>query len=462
MSLSGSILVIEDDRSMREFLEILLRRNKHQVAIADNGQIGQELLNTTEFDLVITDLKMPGVDGLEILRHSKRLYPHTEVVLITAFATADTAISAMKQGAYDYVTKPFKVDEILVTVERALEKRALVRDNFTLREELKARYRLDRLVGRSPAMQELFGLIQRVANSRTSVLIMGESGTGKELVARAIHSLSDRTERPFVPVNCGAIPDALIESELFGHLRGSFTGASSDRTGLFAAADGGTLFLDEIAELSPGMQVKLLRTLQERAVKPVGAVKEREVDVRILAASNRDLKQEVAEGRFRSDLYYRLNVIAVRIPPLREREEDVPLLTEHFLRKFAAQNGRAVHDIDSRALALLRAYRYPGNVRELENIIERAVTLAPGNTIDESCLPELRRETGEELPRVTTELPEDGLDLDGHVAGIERELLVQALARCGGSRTEAAALLRITLRSLRYRLAKYGLDSGGD
>jgi two-component system, NtrC family, response regulator PilR len=458
MPLSGSILVIEDDRSMREFLEILLRRHRHQVSVAESGRAGQELITQKEFDLVITDLKMPGAGGLEILQHCKRLYPHTEVILVTAFATAETAISAMKQGAYDYLTKPFKVDEIMVTVERALEKRALVRDNFTLREELKARYRLDRLVGRSEPMQELFALIRRVAASRISVLITGESGTGKELVAQAIHSLGDRAERPFVPVNCGAIPDALIESELFGHVRGAFTGATSDHVGLFAAADGGTVFLDEIAELSLGMQVKLLRTLQERTIKPVGAVGEREVDVRILAASNRNLEEEVANNRLRSDLYYRLNVISVRIPPLREREEDVPLLVEHFLRKFAAQNACPVHSVAPEAMALLRAYRYPGNVRELENIIERAVTLAPGDSIDESCLPELRRETGEEVSVDGAPLPDTGLDLDGYVAGLERQLLVQALERCSGSRTAAAALLRISLRSLRYRLAKYGLD----
>jgi two-component system response regulator PilR (NtrC family) len=432
------------------------------VAVADGGQAARDMVEAREFDLIITDLKMPSVDGLEVLRHAKTRHPHTEVVVVTAFATAETAIAAMKQGAYDYLTKPFKVDEILVTVERALEKRALVRDNLTLREELHGRYRLDRMVGRSAVMQELFALIRRVAGTRTSVLILGESGTGKELVACAIHALSDRCDGPFVPVNCGAIPDALIESELFGHLRGSFTGATTDRGGLVAAAHGGTLFLDEIAELSPPMQVKLLRTLQERTVKPVGAVAEREIDVRIVAASNRNLEHEVAQGRFRQDLYYRLHVIPLRVPALREREEDIPLLAEHFLRRFAAETGRPVRGISPEAMALLRAYLYPGNVRELENLIERAVTLTPTDVIGAVSLPDLSRPGLATEPGAGPALPESGIDLDAHVAGIEHHLVLEALRRTGGNRTAAAHLLRISLRSLRYRLAKHGIDSTGE
>jgi two-component system, NtrC family, response regulator PilR len=459
MTIAGKILVVEDERSMREFLEILLRRNHHQVTAAPSGQAGCELLGAQEFDLVITDLKMPGVDGLQVLERSKSAYPDTEVIMVTAFATAETAISAMRRGAYDYLTKPFKVDEILVTVQRALEKRALVRDNLVLREELRGRYRLDRMVGRSAAMQDLFTMIRRVAASRTNVLIMGESGTGKELVAHAIHTISDRADHPFIPVNCGAIPDALIESELFGHVRGAFTGASSDKTGLFAAAHGGTIFLDEIAELDQQMQVKLLRTLQERTIKPVGAVAEREVDVRIVAASNRNLEEEVAQGRFRSDLFYRLNVIPILVPPLREREEDIPLLAEHFLRKFAAETGRTVRTITPEAMGLLCRYSYPGNVRELENLVERAVTLAPSDTIDATSLPELRAPSSPEHVAVEVALPDEGMDLDAHVAEIEKELLQRALARAGGNRAEAAKILRISLRSLRYRLAKYALDS---
>jgi two-component system response regulator PilR (NtrC family) len=459
MPLTGSILVVEDQRSMREFLEILLRRHQHQVTAVESGAEACARLDAGDFDLVITDLRMPGTDGLGVLEHIKRTRPATEVIMVTAFATAETAISAMKQGAYDYLTKPFKVDEILVVVERALEKRALVRDNLVLREELKGRFKLDRLVGRSEGMQQLFGLIHRVAATRTSVLVLGESGTGKELVARAIHSLSDRAERPFVPVNCGAIPETLIESELFGYVKGAFTGATADRDGLFAAADGGTLFLDEIGELGQPIQVKLLRTLQERRIKPVGAVSEREVDVRIVAASNRQLEQDVAAGRFRSDLFYRLNVIPIRIPPLREREEDIPLLIDHFLRRFSAEMGRNVRTVTPEAMTLLRAYRYPGNVRELENLIERAVTLTTSDVVDAVSLPELRRAPVSEELSPLASLPEDGIDLDAHMAGIERGLLLKALERTGGNRGAAAELLRISLRSFRYRLAKYGIDA---
>ncbi len=443
---------------MREFLEILLRRNQHQVAVVENGADACARLDESEFDLVITDLRMPEIDGLGVLEHAKRVRPGTEVIVVTAFATAETAISAMKRGAYDYLTKPFKVDEILVVVERALEKRALVRDNLVLREELKGRFKLDRLIGRSPGMQQLFALVQRVATTRTSVLVLGESGTGKELVARAIHSLGDRATQPFVPVNCGAIPESLIESELFGYVKGAFTGAATDRDGLFAAADGGTLFLDEIGELGQPIQVKLLRTLQERTIKPVGAVSEREIDVRIVAASNRHLEEDVKAGRFRSDLFYRLNVIPIQIPPLRERE-DIPLLIEHFLRRFSAEMGRTVRGVTPEAMTLLRAYRYPGNVRELENLIERAVTLTATDLVDSAALPELRRPPPSEELSPLASLPQGGLDLDAHIAGIERGLLLEALDRVGGNRTAAAELLRISLRSFRYRLAKFGLDS---
>ena len=457
MQLTGNILVVEDERSMREFLEILLGRHHHRVAVADSGSAAIALLSKDEFDLVITDLKMPGVGGLQILEHTRRLHPQTEVIIVTAFATTETAIAAMKQGAYDYLTKPFKVDEIVVTVKRALEKRALVRENVTLREELRERFRLDRMVGRSAAMQQLFEMIHRVASTRTSVVILGESGTGKELVARAIHTLSDRSDRPFVAVNCGAIPETLMESELFGHVKGAFTGATRDKSGLFAAADGGTLFLDEVAELTPTLQVKLLRALQERRIKPVGAVSEAEVDVRIIAASNRNLEEDVEQERFRSDLYYRLNVITLNVPPLRDRTEDVPLLAEHFVRKFAAEMGRPVQRIAPQVISALCNYHYPGNVRELENLIERAMTLATGDQLDLSSLPQFRPPF-QRGPLAS--IPEDGLDLDQYVGNIEKQLLVKTLERTRGNRTEAAQLLRITQRSLRYRLAKYGIDHG--
>ena len=452
----AKILVVEDEDSMREFLEILLRRNDYEVSVAAEGDQGVAQLDREAFDLVITDLRMPKVDGLRVLAETKQRHPATEVIMVTAFATADTAISAMKQGAYDYLTKPFKVDEILVTVERALEKRALVQTNRRLREQLSGRNKLEDIVGRSAAMQQVFELVKQIAPTKTSILIMGESGTGKELVARAIHNLGDRAEKPFVPINCGAIPETLIESELFGHKRGAFTGATEDREGLFAAAAGGTVFLDEIGELPTTTQVKLLRTLQERTVKPVGGTTEIPIDVRVVAATNRNLDDEVAAGRFRSDLFYRLNVIPLILPPLRERREDLPLLVDHFLGKYAALLGKRIVDVDAGALALLSEYHYPGNVRELENLIERAVTLATEERISPSAFPDLQRR-GQQLREPLKKLPSDGLDIDAYIGGIERQLLEQALQRTEGNRTEAARLLGITLRSLRYRLAKFGM-----
>jgi len=462
MSNAASILVVEDERSMREFLQILLRRHAYEVTAVDSGAEACALLGEREYDIVITDLSMPQVGGLEVLRRAKHLHPATEVVMITAFASAETAIEAMKAGAYDYLTKPFKVDEVLVTLDRALEKRRLVRDNQVLRQQLSDRFHLDQLIGRSAPMQRVFELLRQIAPSRASVLISGESGTGKELVARAIHALSERRERSFVAVNCGAIPEALLESELFGHVRGAFTGAVGNKEGLFTVADGGTLFLDEIAELTPALQVKLLRALQERTIKPVGSTSERPVDVRILAASNRNLERAIRDGVFRSDLYYRLNVIALELPPLRERRADIPLLAEHFVRKYAAEAGRALRGLDAPALARLCDYDFPGNVRELENLIERAVTLAQGDEIGVAVLPELRAAPpGGETPAHLT-LPGPGLDLDTHIATIERTLLQQALDRTQGNRTDAAQLLRLSLRSLRYRLAKYALAGEGD
>ena len=458
MTNSGNILVVEDDSSAREVLGVLLRRNEYDVTLAADGQKGIDLLKEREFDIVITDLKMPGVNGLQVLAHCKLLHPDTEVVMVTAYATTETAIAAMKQGAYDYLTKPYKVDEILVTMQRALEKRALVRENVTLREELRGRYRLDRMVGRSPVMQQLFSLIRQVSATRSSVLITGESGTGKELVTRAIHHLSDRSEKAFVPVNCAAIPDALMESELFGHMRGAFTGATHTKEGLIAAANQGTVFLDEVAELNPSLQVKLLRTLQERSIMPVGSTEERDVDVRFIAATNRNLKDEVDSGAFRSDLFYRLHVIPVHIPLLREREGDIPILAEHFVRKFSAEMGRKIRGITPEAMAQLCKHDYPGNVRELENIMERAVALCTTASIDVEALPDLGLGNVAAEGEGLMDLPEEGMSLDDYMGDIEQRYLKLALERTGGNRTEAASLLQLTLRSLRYRLAKFGID----
>jgi two-component system response regulator PilR (NtrC family) len=465
-SLTGDILIVDDERSMREFLAIFLRRAGHRVEAAAGGTEGLSAVGSREFDVVITDLRMPSVGGLEILAQAKKQHPETQVIVVTAFATTETAIAAMKAGAYDYLTKPFKVDEVGMVVERALERRVLHRENVVLRDEIKGRYKLERLIGKSPAMQRVFEVLRKISPARTSVLVIGESGTGKELAARAVHELSPRADKPFVPVNCGAIPETLLESELFGHVRGAFTGANSDKQGLFEAAHGGTLLLDEVAELPVAMQVKLLRVLQERKVKPVGGVSEREVDVRIVAATNRDLETEVEKGTFRQDLFYRLNVIQLRLPPLRERREDIPLLVDHFIRKFSAEHGRQINGTEPEAMSALMGYHFPGNVRELENLIERAVTLAPGDRVSSEALPTLKGVSASDstLGSPATALPAQGIDLERVVEDFERSLIIRALERTSGHRTEAARLLGVTFRSLRYRLSKLGITGaeGGD
>ncbi len=413
---SGDILIVDDERSMRDFLGIYLRREGYRIETAPGGAEALAALKARTFDVVITDLRMPDTDGLQILGEAKRLHPDTEVIVVTAFSTTETAIAAMKAGAHDYLTKPFKIDEVSLVVERAMEKRRLARENLALRDEIKGRYRLDRLLGKSPPMQRVFDVLRKVASTRTSVLLIGESGTGKELAARALHELSPRTDRPFVAVNCGAIPETLLESELFGHVKGSFTGASSDKQGLFEAANNGTLLLDEVADLPIAMQVKLLRVLQERKVKPVGGITEREVDVRIVAATNRDLEAEVDKAAFRQDLYYRLNVIQIRLPPLRERREDLPLLVEHFIRKFSAEHGRAGAAATPEVMSAFVAYHFPGNVRELENMIERAVTLATTDQLGLDAFPNLAGVHGlPSSPHTVDRLPEDGLDLERHL-----------------------------------------------
>ncbi len=457
--LTGSILVVDDERSMREFLGIYLRRTGHRVDTVASGEEARKALAIRDFDVVITDLRMPEVGGLDVLAAAKRLRPKTEVIVVTAFATPDTAIAAMKSGAYDYLTKPFKLEEVGLVVERALERRVLHRQNVTLRDEIKGRYKLDRLLGKSPPMQRVFEMIRKIGPARTSVLLVGESGTGKELAARALHEMSPRVDKPFVAVNCGAIPDTLIESELFGHVKGSFTGATADKQGLFEAAHGGTLLLDEIAELPAPMQVKLLRALQERKIKPVGSVAEREVDVRVVAATNRDLDIEVEKGTFRQDLFYRLNVIQIRLPALRERKDDIPLLVEHFVRKFSAEHDRVINGVDPDALAALMAWHFPGNVRELENLIERAVTLAPGDRISAETFPTLRASPPTLADvRTAPNLPEEGLELEKVVEDFERALIIKALERTRGNRTEAARVLGVSFRSLRYRLSKLGIS----
>jgi two-component system response regulator PilR (NtrC family) len=464
----GTILVVDDEQSMREFLAIALRRIGHQVTATHNVSDALDKLRAQPFDIVVTDLKMPGeLDGLGLLKTIKSgdlkragLPVECEVILVTAFATADTAIAAMKQGAYDYLTKPFHLDEIGAVISRALEKRALVAENIALREQVAGRVRLAQLLGKSKSMQKVFELIGKIHSARTSVLITGESGTGKELVARALHSEGNRAKMQFVAVNCGAIPEDLLESELFGHKKGAFTGAVADKSGLFQEADGGTLFLDEIGELPATLQVKILRALQERKVKPVGATDETEVDVRVVAATNRDIEAEVARGAFRADLYYRLNVIELRLPPLRHRKEDIGLLADHFLQRFGAEHGRRSH-LSLEAKRKLESYDFPGNVRELENIIERAVALSSTDLIGVDDLPEVKPGRVA-VPEAAGPFPAEGVDLDALTSEYERGWVLRALEQTGGVRKRAATLLGISFRSLRYRLDKLGIDKGDD
>lgn len=446
---------------MREFLGICLKREGHEVGVAESGEQALDVLADEQFDIIITDLRMPGsVDGLKLLEVVKERKLNAEVILVTAYASADTALAAMKFGAYDYLTKPFKVDEISAVIARAIEKRSLVEANAALREKVAGRNRLASMVGKGPLMQRVFAMIRKIHSARTSVLITGESGTGKELIARALHTEGNRSDHEFVAVNCGAIPTNLMESELFGHVKGAFTGAANDKQGLMRSADKGTLFLDEIGELDLGLQVKLLRVLQERKVRPVGSEKEYDVDLRVLAATNRELENEVASGAFRSDLYYRLNVIELRVPPLRQRLIDIPILANHFLREQIASQAKPMQGFTAEALKQLEQYDYPGNVRELQNMIERAVTLAEGALIDVDDLPALPAQSVDESSSSdSSELPTDGIDLDRVLSDYERNIVQQAMKQSDGVRKRAASLLGISFRSLRYRLTKLGLDS---
>jgi two-component system response regulator PilR (NtrC family) len=458
----ASILVVDDEQSMREFLAIMLQQAGHEVTVEADGVGAVARVAADAFDLVLTDLRLGKGSGVDVLRHVKAASPATEVVVLTAFATTETAIQAMKLGAYDYVLKPFKVEELKLVVAKALEHRALVAENRVLRHRVGDRRRRgEEILGSSAPIREVRQLVEKVAPTRTTVLVTGESGTGKEVVARAIHDRGDRRDEPFVGINCGAIPEGLIESELFGHEKGSFTGAGEAKPGLFEVAGSGTLFLDEVGDLPPAVQVKLLRALQERKIRHVGGSADLLVSARIIAATNRDLADEVKAGRFREDLYYRLNVIQIRMPPLRDRPEDVPLFVELFLRRFAEEQGRPVPALTAEARQLLTTYAYPGNVRELANVLERAVTLCDGDTIDVMTLPPGLRGAGGSPGAghgTPVPIPAEGLDLQAHLDAIERAILEDALKRTEGVKTEAARLLSLTFRSLRYRLAKYGID----
>jgi len=460
MSGRARVLVVDDERSMQEFLEIFLRSEGYEAATAANLESALMQIESDEFDVVVTDIQMPGGTGLELLRAVQKHAPETVVVMMTAYASTETAIAAMKEGAYDYITKPFKVDEIRVVVEKAIEKKLLATENRRLKSELRSRVRGRTIIGTSAAIQRVVDFVSQVADTKANVLVSGESGTGKEVVARAIHAGGERRELPFVAVNCGAIPENLLESELFGHVKGAFTGAVQNKAGLFEVAQGGTVFLDEIAELPLPLQVKLLRVIQERSYRRVGGTSDLAFDARILTATNRDLQADVASGRFREDLYYRLNVIEIALPPLRERRDDIPLLVQHFTERYSRELGKPAMEVSSAAMERLVRYDYPGNVRELENVIERAVALCRSERIEIDVLPPTVLHP-RELER-TRRIPEEGVKLDELVNEYERSLLQEALEQSGGVKKRAAAKLGISFRSFRYRLEKLGMGDDAE
>ena len=451
------VLVVDDEPSMRELLEIVLRREGYEVLVADNGRTAMAALERHPIDLLISDIKMPDMSGVEVLRAARSIDQDILAIMITAFASTETAVEALRLGAHDYISKPFKVDELKLRVRKALEQRHLRQENLLLKRTLQSSHQFCDIIGRSEPMLAVFKLIETVAATGSTILITGESGTGKELVARAIHFSSLRRDRPFVALNCGALTETLLESELFGHMRGSFTGAAANKKGLIEVAERGTILLDEIADMSPMMQVKLLRVLQERKFRRVGGLEEIEADIRIIAATNQDLAKLVAEGKFREDLFYRVNVIPIHLPPLRERREDIALLADHFLARYRQQMGKHITGISADALRHLAAYDWPGNIRELENVIERAVALEQTPTILPDSLP---AHVCGRVPRPGTAavaLPESGFDLEQHVHEIEREYLAQALRRAGGVQVKAAELLGMSFRSFRYYAKKYNL-----
>jgi two-component system response regulator PilR (NtrC family) len=455
------VLVVDDERSMRELLSIVLKRDGHEVLVAEDGQRALELLKRQRVDILITDIRMPQMSGVDVLREAKQIDPEIISIVMTAFASTDTAVEALRLGAADYVHKsPSAANELRLRVRKELERKHLQRENVLLKRALQSSHKFSNIIGRSDAMLAVFQLVETIAPTGSTVLITGESGTGKELVARAIHFNSLRKERPFVALNCGALSETLLDSELFGHMRGAFTGADTNKKGLIEVADKGTVFLDEIGEMSPLVQVKLLRVLQERKYRRLGGTEEVGADIRVIAATNRDLARMVTDGQFREDLYYRINVIPIRLPALRERQEDIQLLAEHFVGRFASQMGKAITGISGAAMACLKAYPWPGNIRELENAIERAVALEPSPSILVESLPEQLRESAVSpltaAPAAET-FPESGFDLEQHVQLIEREYIAEALRRAGGVKVKAAELLGMSFRSFRYYTKKYDL-----
>ena len=453
----GRILVVDDEKSMREVLDIFLRDEGYDVSVADDGASGIETIKKDIFDLVITDLKMPKISGFDLLKTVKDISPDTIVVIITAFGTTESAVEAMKLGAFDYIQKPFKMDDIRLVVKNAIDKQRLQKDVSILKEQLNIPS-LENIIGKSPAMLELFSMISKVAQSNANVLITGESGSGKELVAKAIHNLSPMKDSHFVAINCAAIPEGLLESELFGHMKGAFTGAVSSKQGLFELADEGTFFLDEIVEMPPALQAKLLRVIEDGTFRRVGGNLDIKVDVRIISATNKNTQNAINERLFREDLYFRLNVLSVKIPPLRERRDDIPLLVEYFLKKYAGGKKR----ISQKAVEVLKDYPWKGNVRELENIIERVALLCDSEIIDVEHLPEEIRLTSIieplNLPSRDESIPTGGVNIESLIEDMEKGYLLKALEETNGVKTEAAKLLNLSFRSFRHRLKKYGID----
>lgn len=457
------ILIVDDEKGIREFLEIMLKKEGYVVSSASSGEEAIKLFHGDSYDLVISDIRMKGMDGVELLKKVKEINPDAIVLMVTAYASVDTAIDAMKAGAYDYLTKPFKIDEVKHIIKNALDRKRLETENILLKKELKTKYSFANLIGSSPKMLEIYEIIKRVANTKTNILISGESGTGKELAARAIHYEGDRKDKPFVPINCGAIPENLLESELFGHQKGAFTGAIANKSGLFETANQGTIFLDEITELPIHLQVKILRVIQEKNFRRVGGIEDIAVDVRIIAASNKEIDKEVKAGKFREDLFYRLNVIPIHMPPLRERKEDIPSLAEHFIEKYKKELSKDIRGISREATDYLEAYSYPGNIRELENIIERAVALENTGIILPESLPE-HVKVGSHPPQSEGVRSKDlnlevsGMGFEKVVGDFEKAIVLKALENSNGVKKKAAEMLKISFRSFRYLLQKYGIE----
>ena len=451
------ILIIDDEKSILDLLSVVFKKEGYSVETSLSAKTALELIDKEEFDLILTDIKLPQMSGMKILKYVKEKYPAMPVVMITAYGTIKQAIEALKMGAMDYIVKPFNMEELKIIVAQGLENRRIQQENVLLKKDLEEKYGMNNMVGKSKKMLEVYNLIEKIAVTDSTVLISGESGTGKEIAARAIHFHSRRRERPFVSINCGALPENLLESELFGHVKGSFTGAIANKKGMFETAEKGTLFLDEVGEMSPWTQVKLLRTLQDRKVRRVGGTDEFPIDVRIIGATNQDLKKRIEEGKFREDLFYRLNVISLELPPLRNRKEDIPLLVSHFLSKYCDKMGRNMKRMAPRVMKVFESYSWPGNVRELENSIERIIAIEERETITESSLPEELISPQREQDRSYEVKP--GFDLNTTLDDISRNFVQQALQRTNGNLKETATLLGINYRSLRYLIEKLGLRS---